>query len=303
MAITGAPARFPAGRRILAYEEFVGRKAEPSDELTVSSSDSVFGFLEGSVESSTSSSEVDVFDVEEEEDEGENSGNGEENKNYWDNQHNILQGTLCRTTVLESGIRGVTKDALKEIEAQGCYCKCGKASNSCRICLMKEVSNRLRNAGYNSAICRSKWRSSPDVPSGEHTYIDVIDNTSSKKGEIRVIVELNFRAEFEMARASEDYNQLISRLPDVFVGKVERLRALIKILCSAAKKCMKDKKMHMGPWRKQKYVQAKWFSPCERMEGNSMGDRTYSKQMIKPVRASMLTMALMEMPRKAVAVV
>ena len=64
---------------------------------------------------------------------------------------------------------------------------------------------------------------------GEHNFLDVIDST--KKGEVRVIVELNFRGEFEMARGSEDYNRLVRRLPEVFVGKVERLSNLIKILC------------------------------------------------------------------------
>lgn len=119
-----------------------------------------------------------------------------------------------------------------------------------------------------------------------------------------MIIELSFRADFEMARASEDYNQLISRLPEFFVGKAERLKALIKILSVATKKCMKDKKMHMGPWRKQKYMQAKWFSTTyERVaEANAPVSRTYSNQISKPARASMLTRALMDMPRKAVAV-
>ena len=48
--------------------------------------------------------------------------------------------------------------------------------------------------------------------------MDVIDST--KKGKVRVIVELNFRGEFEMARGSEDYNRLVRRLPEVFVAKV-----------------------------------------------------------------------------------
>lgn len=86
----------------------------------------------------------------------------------------------------------------------------------------------------------------------------MVDSSNSKKGDIRVVIELNFRAEFEMARAGEEYNRLTNRLPEVFVGKIERLRALIKILCSASKKCMKERKMHMAPWRKQKYMQAKW---------------------------------------------
>ncbi|GLT49872.1 hypothetical protein SLA2020_233990 [Shorea laevis] len=53
-------------------------------------------------------------------------------------------------------------------------------------------------------------------------------------------------------------------MPDLFVGKAARLRALIKILCAAAKKCMKDKKMHLAPWRKHKYMQAKWLGTYER---------------------------------------
>lgn len=303
MAITGAPTRFPTVRRILAYENSAGEgNLVFSDELAVSSSDSVFGFLEGSVESTTSNEDDAIFY--DDDDEGEYSF--EENKNFWDNQHNLLQATLCRTTSLETGIRNVTKEALKELQDQGNHCECGKvvAGNNCRSCMMRRVCSRLRNAGYNSAICRTKWRSSPEIPSGEHKFIDVIDNSSSKKGETRVIIELSFRADFEMARASEDYNQLISRLPEFFVGKAERLKALIKILSVATKKCMKDKKMHMGPWRKQKYMQAKWFSTTyERVaEANAPVSRTYSNQISKPARASMLTRALMDMPRKAVAV-
>ncbi|KAF5948348.1 hypothetical protein HYC85_014305 [Camellia sinensis] len=127
---------------------------------------------------------------------------------------------------------------------------------------------------------------------GEHSYLEVLDNSNSKKKELRVVIELNFRAEFEMAKANEEYNRLIFRLPKVFVGKPERLQALIKILCSAAKKCMKDKKMHMGPWRKHKYMQAKWFGECERTVPLILSGG-FSGQLPKP-RASMLTFNLIE---------
>lgn len=124
--------------------------------------------------------------------------------------------------------------------------------------------------------------------------MEVVEKPSSKKGEVRVVIELNFRGEFEMARASEEYNGLISRLPEVFVGKAERLGVLIKILCSAAKKCMKDNKVHMGPWRKQKYMQAKWFGTCERMPlASPLPPVGISVRPPKP-RASMLTFDLLE---------
>ena len=125
----------------------------------------------------------------------------------------------------------------------------------------------------------------------------MIDKSSSKRGEVRVIVELNLRAEFEMARGSDDYNRLVRRLPEVFVGKVERLRNVIKVMCMAAKKCMKEKKMHMGPWRKHKYMQAKWLgTPCERKASASSLSMGCSERILqKPQpKASMLTVDLLE---------
>ena len=130
------------------------------------------------------------------------------------------------------------------------------------------------------------------IISGQHTYLEVMDKSNSKRGEIKVVIELNFRAEFEMARASEEYNRLISILPEVFVGKSERLRPLVKILCSAAKKCMKEKKMHLGPWRKQKYMQAKWLGTCESATAPLLTG--YAVRPPPKHRASMLTFDLLE---------
>ncbi|XP_027339303.1 uncharacterized protein LOC113853057 [Abrus precatorius] len=223
----------------------------------------------------------------------------EENRSFWDNQHQLLQTSICRTSSLESRIRQATKEALLESQKAETVCGCGiqMGATTCRKCLMREVTRRLQKAGYNSAICKTKWRSSPDIPSGEHNFLDVIDSTSSKKGEVRVIVELNFRAEFEMARGSEDYNRLVRRLPEVFVGKVERLSNLIKIMCMAAKRCMKEKKIHMGPWRKHRYMQAKWLGPCERNTSTTSLSMGYSERIPMPKakpKASMLTVDLLE---------
>jgi uncharacterized protein (TIGR01615 family) len=124
----------------------------------------------------------------------------------------------------------------------------------------------------------------------------VRDNTNQKKGEVRVMIELNFKAEFEMAKGSDEYNKLIKKLPEIFVGKEERLSNLIKILCMAAKKCMKDKKMHMGPWRKQRYMEAKWLGPCERNTSTTSLPIGYAERIkTKPkFKASLLTVDLLE---------
>ncbi|KAJ4975305.1 hypothetical protein NE237_000411 [Protea cynaroides] len=310
--MTGVTARIPAFDRVLMVAnqsgKFPGEKASLHDMF--------FGFLEEIEESSESSCSNDsggrysddAGDGDgDDEEQDENGSSAEERKAFWETQHQLLNAILIRTSSVESRIRQATKEALRESHMAGNVCVCrNPAAGGCRNCLRRDISERLRNAGFNCAICKSKWRSSPEIPSGEHTYIDVVEK-SSKKGEVRVLIELNFRAEFEMARASEEYNRLINRLPEVLVGKSERFRSLVKILCSAAKKCMKDNKMHMGPWRKHKYMQAKWFGTCERIAPAPFFSTAFSDRPTKPARASMLTFDLLEklpsLQPKAVAVV
>ncbi|GKU96450.1 hypothetical protein SLEP1_g9683 [Rubroshorea leprosula] len=224
--------------------------------------DMLWGFLDESSEPSQRNLQDFVDKDGDHDDEDLSPRHVEENRIFWETQEQLLQATLFRTTSLETRIRQATKEAIKELNLAGVLCVCRRpAAGNCRKCLQRELSIRLQNAGFNCSLCKSKWKSTPEIPSGEHKYLEVVEK--SKKGEVRVVIELNFRAEFEMARASEEYNRLISGIPELFVGKAERLKALIKILCAAAKKCMKDKKMHLAPWRKHKYMQAKWLGTYE----------------------------------------
>ncbi|XWS54170.1 hypothetical protein CRYUN_Cryun10bG0066600 [Craigia yunnanensis] len=218
-------------------------------EGAASFADMMFGFLDGSNESEENLR--DFVDHDENGNDDEDPSQVEQNKVFWEAQEQLLQATLYRTTSLESRIRQATREALREIDVMGVQCPCRKpVAGSCRNCLQRELSICLQNIGFNCNICKSKWRSSHEIPSGEHTYLEVLDKSTPNKGEVRVVIELNFRAEFEMARANEDYNKLIARLPELLVGKAERLKALIKILCSAAKKCMKEKKNALGSMEK-----------------------------------------------------
>ncbi|KAK8959659.1 hypothetical protein KSP40_PGU018520 [Platanthera guangdongensis] len=73
------------------------------------------------------------------------------------------------------------------------------------------------------------------------------------------------KSRFEVARGSSEYNALVARLPEIFVGKAERLKEVVKIMCRAAKRCMKENRMHMAPWRKHEYMLSKWLGTCERL--------------------------------------
>ncbi|XP_045823938.1 uncharacterized protein LOC123916511 [Trifolium pratense] len=273
-----------------------------SDE--VSFADTVFGFWEelqdSSENSSNSGNDVEINDDEDEEEEYDvnNICTLEKDKSFWEEQDQLLKATLCRSSSRESKIRQATKEAMRELNRPEMLCLCRRPVvaefMSCRNCLRREICDQLSNLGFNSTICKSKWRSSSEIPSGEHTYLEVTENSSNtKRGVIKVIIELNFRGEFEMARGNEEYNQLVKRLPEIFVGKAEKLRVLVKIMCSAAKKCMKEKKLHLGPWRKQKYMQAKWDGKCDRSILEPILPTVYSTSRATRPKASMLTCDLL----------
>lgn len=82
-----------------------------------------------------------------------------------------MQTTLYRSTSLEARIREEAEAAMRESRSAGPACSCPRpvapgGGDGCRCCLLRDVAERLRTAGYDAAVCRSKWRSTPDIPAG-----------------------------------------------------------------------------------------------------------------------------------------
>ena len=81
----------------------------------------------------------------------------------------LVQTNLYRTSSMEISIRNATKEAIEEINGSKLECSCSGqsgAASSCRHCFMKQVSSQLQNAGFNSAICNTKWTNLHSLPSG-----------------------------------------------------------------------------------------------------------------------------------------
>lgn len=121
----------------------------------------------------------------------------------------------------------------------------------------------LRRAGYNAAICKSRWDHSCGIPAGDYEFIDVLSDDTFRKNQ-RFIVDIDFRAQFEIARPTEGYSAVWQLLPAIFVGKPERLQQIVIVMSEAAKQSLKVKGLHLPPWRKPSYLKAKWFSPYKR---------------------------------------
>ncbi|KAG5406093.1 hypothetical protein IGI04_012212 [Brassica rapa subsp. trilocularis] len=129
--------------------------------------------------------------------------------------------------------------------------------------MRKMVNEGLLSLRYDSSICKSKWDKSPSFPAGEYEYIDVI------VGEERLLIEVDFRSEFDIARQTSGYKALLQSLPFVFVGKSDRLSQIVALISEAAKVSMKKRGMHLPPWRKAEYMRSKWMSSYTRASGNA----------------------------------
>ncbi|CAN6462996.1 unnamed protein product [Victoria cruziana] len=143
-------------------------------------------------------------------------------------------------------------------------------SKSCRknVSLREFVEEGLLTLGYDASICRSKWEQSPSHPAGEYEYIDVIVAKADGPLE-RLIVDVDFKSEFEIARSTSQYRAVLQSLPSIFVGKPDRLQQIVSLVSEAARHSLKRKGLHFPPWRKPEYVSAKWLSPYERTKASA----------------------------------
>ncbi|CAN1746950.1 hypothetical protein LINPERHAP1_LOCUS2921 [Linum perenne] len=137
-------------------------------------------------------------------------------------------------------------------------------SGSCNgSCIRFYLVKLLKFYGYDAAVCSSKWQSVAKVPAGDHEYIDVINlkNTGSTE---RLIIDIDFRSHFEIARAVDSYDQILQLLPVVYVGSLTRLKRYLQVMVEAGRYSLKQRSMPLPPWRSLEYLQAKWQSPYRR---------------------------------------
>ncbi|RWV79734.1 hypothetical protein GW17_00059084 [Ensete ventricosum] len=131
----------------------------------------------------------------------------------------------------------------------------------------RAVMARLRDAGYNAGICKASWETSGGLAGGSYEYIDVVETAGEGDGDgqgRRYIVDLEFAAEFEVARATDGYKEVVAALPRVAVAGEEAVRAAVRAVADAARRSLRARGLHVPPWRKSRYMLAKWVGPYRR---------------------------------------
>ncbi|KAJ1286494.1 hypothetical protein BS78_03G356500 [Paspalum vaginatum] len=135
-----------------------------------------------------------------------------------------------------------------------------------RSSLKRRLMMRLRKDGYDASLCMSSWVATTEHPGGDYEYIDVVVAVAGEDGagaatasSSRLVVDIDFRSQFQLARPAPWYAHLWARLPAVFVGPRERLRTAVSLLCAAAQRSLRESGLHVPPWRRSGYMQAKWL--------------------------------------------
>ncbi|KAI5069453.1 hypothetical protein GOP47_0015754 [Adiantum capillus-veneris] len=191
-------------------------------------------------------------------------------------QVEILQGyNNCSNKAGQGMLRMEVEKAIEELSA---VCD-PRVRDGLRRCVMRS----LRDAGYNAAACKSRWMHGSGLPAGDYEYIDVLLEGSKQEDmaapvstrrlellplQPRLIVDIDFRTQFEIARPSREYSRMLEAVPKVFVGRAEHVKQVVRMMSHAAKRSFRAQGLMVPPWRKHKYMQAKWLSPIYRRTTN-----------------------------------
>lgn len=124
----------------------------------------------------------------------------------------------------------------------------------------REVMAKLRERGYNAGLCKASWASRGTLTAGSYEYIDILFDEMQE----RYLVDLDFAEQFEIARATSEYEKLVASLPAVVTANAEEVKQAVRAMAEAAKRSLKRTELSVPPWRKRRYMMAKWFGPYRR---------------------------------------
>ncbi|CAN6362895.1 unnamed protein product [Urochloa humidicola] len=134
-----------------------------------------------------------------------------------------------------------------------------------RSAFRRAVMSRLRERGHDAGLCKARWDRSGSIAAGSYEYIDVVVSAATTT---RFIVDVGFATEFVVARPTPEFEAVRAALPEVLVALAEDARRLVKAAAAAARGSLKSGGLSVPPWRKRRFMMAKWFGPYRRTTVN-----------------------------------
>ncbi|KAL6839983.1 hypothetical protein ACP4OV_029793 [Aristida adscensionis] len=131
----------------------------------------------------------------------------------------------------------------------------------------RAVTRRLRAAGYDAGVCKSRWEASGGITAGTYEYVDVVAPAPERS---RYIVDADFRAGLEVARATPEYAAVVAAVPaSAVVAREESVGRAVRVAADAARRSLRAHGLHVPPWRKTRYMLAKWLGRYKRSTATS----------------------------------
>ncbi|KAJ7563578.1 hypothetical protein O6H91_03G115800 [Diphasiastrum complanatum] len=179
-----------------------------------------------------------------------------------------LQALTSALAPMEKRILALLRRIVRSIDEQRDFVCLDEGSECKGSCVRQIVVKNFRRMGYNAAICKAKWHNTEIFIKGEYEYIDLLLDGDRVLEKDRLVIDLDFKSQFEIARPTQHYLTALNLLPTMFVGSSEKLYQVLQIMSEAARCSLKQNSMYLPPWRTLDYMCAKWFSPCERIIDN-----------------------------------
>ncbi|XP_015697650.2 uncharacterized protein LOC102721781 [Oryza brachyantha] len=135
-----------------------------------------------------------------------------------------------------------------------------------RSAFRRAVMSLLRERGHDAGLCKARWDKTTSMVAGSYEYIDVVVTAAGAGAEAatRYIVDVGFAEEFDVARPTEGYVAVRSALPEVLVARPDDVRQIVRAASSSLRRSLKHRRLSVPPWRKRKFMLAKWLGPYRR---------------------------------------
>ncbi|PIN21303.1 hypothetical protein CDL12_05997 [Handroanthus impetiginosus] len=216
-----------------------------ADLSSVDLSDMVNSFLEREIREQRRIEDVDQNEIDDDDDEWGISNSEEfESRDCLKNLFDFQNDTVKRS------IHAEVENAYRELTDGDC----SPSSPDFK----RQLMARLRSGGFDAGLCKSKWEKNGRCTAGNYEYVDV--NAAG----VRYIIEVLPAEEFTIARPTGGYAALLEVFPQIFVGKPDELKQVVRLMSSAIRKSMKRVGIHVPPWRRHAYMQSKWFGSFKR---------------------------------------
>jgi uncharacterized protein (TIGR01615 family) len=153
----------------------------------------------------------------------------------------------------------------------------------------RAVASRLSEGGYDAGVCQTRWQRTEEVSAGNYEFIDVVIVAPGKKekrastSERRYIVDVGFPMEYAVARPTPEYTMLFDALPTVLVAQPKVVQKVVRVAAKAARRSLKSQGLIVPPWRKKRFMAAKWLGPYLRSPDTAMAPRVAASEATCPI--------------------